>query len=67
MTMFEHKYVTVFCPYIQISSSEQSSSYHEVQKLQVNNGFDSKQTEILGVNASGHINFPPNPPDVSLC
>ena len=37
-----------------------------MQKLQVNNVFDSKHTEILGVNASGHITFPPNPPDVSL-
>ena len=62
----EHKYVTVFCPYTQISSSERGLKYREVKKPQVNNVSDLKQPESLEVDASVHNTFPPTPPDSSL-
>lgn len=62
----EHKYVTVFHPYTQISSSKQGLKYHEVQKSVVNNVSDTKQPEILKVDAPAQNPFSPAPPDVSL-
>jgi len=63
----EHKYVTVFCPYTQISSSERGLKYREVKKPQVNNDSDVKQPESLEIDTSIHNTFPPAPPDASLC
>ena len=62
----EHNYVTVFHPYKLFSSSKQGLKYHEVQTSQVNNVLNSKQSESLEVDASGHITFPPDPPKASL-
>ena len=63
----KHEYVTVFRPCKQISNSERYLKYCETQKSQVNNISDSKQSESLDMNASGHNIFPPDPPDASLC
>jgi hypothetical protein len=38
-----------------------------VQTSQVNNVSNLKQLESLEVNASGHITFPSDPPNASLC
>ena len=63
----KHQYLTVFCPYKQISSSERKSNYcKKLQRSQLNNISDSKQPESLGVDACGHNSFPPDPPDASL-
>jgi hypothetical protein len=63
----EHKYVTVFCPYTQHSSSERDLKYREVQKSQVKNVSDSKLPKCLEVNVPEHNTFPPDSPDASLC
>jgi hypothetical protein len=62
----EHKYVTVFHPYKCYSSSKQGLEYHKVQRSQVSNVSNLKQLESLEVIVSGHITFPPDPPNASL-
>ena len=62
----EHKYVTVFCPYTQHSSSEQDLKYREMQKSQVKNVSDSKLPKCVEVNVPEHNTFPPDSPDASL-
>ena len=60
----EHKYVTVFYPYKYYSCSKQGLEYHKVQTSQVSTNL--KQLESLEVNGSGHVTFPPDPPNASL-
>ena len=64
----KHEYLTVFCPYKQVSSSERQSNYRKnLQKSQVNNISDSKASKRSEVVEPEHNIFPPNPPDASLC
>ena len=63
----EHKYVTVFRPYTQYSSSERGLKYREAKKSQVTNVPNFEFPESFEVDAPGHNTFPPDPPDASLC